>query len=267
MDPHLLCEAEVASWASATNAKRCLCRNLVENIFSRKVYAEYQRRWDAALGQPWRQGVVSEYFLRGVISYNRTRSASLPTLRAVQKPKFLPKKVCAAFLVVIKQDVATALHHPAPAAETPLYAFLVKAVAAAMTHPLRMYSGWFISASYHIIYSYIIDIYYCTLLHIILLNTSYVESRKPSEQGAKRQRGAGDKAKTSVVQQVAKWLAFSPEQKRLHMEERTIAVELTDMRHPAFRRFKEVLEPLGLRKNERALHFCRVGPNTPAAMC
>ena len=48
------------------------------------------------------------------------------------------------------------------------------------------------------------------------------------------------------------------------MEERSIAVELTNMGHPAYRRFKEVLQPLGLRKKERALHFCKVGPNISA---
>lgn len=60
------------------------------------------------------------------------------------------------------------------------------------------------------------------------------------------------------------WLAFSPEQKRQYIEERTIAVELTDMSHPAYRRFKEVLEPWGLRRREQALHFCKV---QPASLC
>ena len=49
------------------------------------------------------------------------------------------------------------------------------------------------------------------------------------------------------------------------MYERTLAVELTNTSHPAYRRFKEVLQPLGLRQKEQALHFCKVGPNIPAA--
>ena len=57
----------------------CLCRNLVENVFSRKVYQEYQRRWDSVQGQAWRHGMVPEYFLRGVTSYNRTRSTPQPS--------------------------------------------------------------------------------------------------------------------------------------------------------------------------------------------
>ncbi len=65
---------------------------------------------------------------------------------------------------------------------------------------------------------------------------------------------------------MAKWLAFSPEQKRQYMEERTVAVELTDMSHPAYRRFREVFQPLGLRKKERALQFRKVGPNMPVVM-
>lgn len=43
------------------------------------------------------------------------------------------------------------------------------------------------------------------------------------------------------------------------MNARTKAVELADMSHPAYRRFKEVIEPWGLRKKEHALHFRKVG--------
>ena len=68
------------------------------------------------------------------------------------------------------------------------------------------------------------------------------------------------------MQQMGKWLAFSPEQKRQFIEERTTAVELTDMSHPAYRRFKEVFEPLGLRKKEQGLHFCKVRSKMTAAM-
>ncbi len=70
--------------------------------------------------------------------------------------------------------------------------------------------------------------------------------------------GAGDKAKSLVVQQVARWLASSPEEKTRYMDERSVPVELTDISHPAYRRSKEVLEPLGLRKKEQALQFCKV---------
>ena len=66
------------------------------------------------------------------------------------------------------------------------------------------------------------------------------------------------------MNQVAQWLAFSPEQKRQYMDERTQAVELADMSHPAYRRFKEVIEPWGLRKKEHALHFRKVGLANPA---
>ena len=66
-----------------------------------------------------------------------------------------------------------------------------------------------------------------------------------------------------MVDQVAQWLASSPEQKRQYMEAHTKVKELTDMSHPAYRRFKELNEPWGLRKKEYALHFRRVGPRSP----
>ena len=74
---------------------------------------------------------------------------------------------------------------------------------------------------------------------------------------------AGDKVRDSVVDQVSKWLAFSPEQKRQYMEAHTEVKELNDMSHPAYRRFKEVNEPWGLRKMEYALHFRKVGFAAP----
>ncbi len=77
------------------------------------------------------------------------------------------------------------------------------------------------------------------------------------------EHNAGDKVRDSVVDQVAQWLAYSPEQKRQYMDAHTKGVQLTDMRHPAFRRFKEVIEPWGLRKKEHALHFRKVRPATP----
>ena len=65
------------------------------------------------------------------------------------------------------------------------------------------------------------------------------------------------------MDQVAKWLAFSPEQKRQYMEAHTEVKELADMSHPAYRRFKEVNEPWGLRQKEYALHFRKVGLAAP----
>ena len=52
------------------------------------------------------------------------------------------------------------------------------------------------------------------------------------------------------------------------MDERSAPVELTDISHPAYKRFKDVLEPLGLRKKEQGLQFCKVGtlPHTCASM-
>ena len=37
-------------------------------------------------------------------------------------------------------------------------------------------------------------------------------------------------------------------------------VKLNDMSHPAYRRFKEFYEPLGLRRKERAQHYKKVLP-------
>ena len=54
----------------------CLCRALVENIYSQQVLEEYQRRWDAVRGKPWQRGMISEYFLRHVTSYSKRHSAS-----------------------------------------------------------------------------------------------------------------------------------------------------------------------------------------------
>ena len=70
------------------------------------------------------------------------------------------------------------------------------------------------------------------------------------------------------MQQIARWLAFSPEEKRKYMDERSAPVELTDISHPAYKRFKDVLEPLGLRKKEQGLQFYKVGtlPHTCASM-
>ena len=53
-----------------------LCRYLVENVYSREVFEEYKRRWDAIKGNPWHQGMMSEYFLQRVNSSRKQRSTS-----------------------------------------------------------------------------------------------------------------------------------------------------------------------------------------------
>ena len=60
-----------------------------------------------------------------------------------------------------------------------------------------------------------------------------------------------------MVDQIAHWLSLPPNQRRrwLGLLE---TVVLDDMSHPAFRRFKELYEPLGLRTEERALRYCKV---------
>jgi len=60
------------------------------------------------------------------------------------------------------------------------------------------------------------------------------------------------------VDQIIRWLALSPERKKQYMAARTRAVDMTDLRHPAYRRFIDVTGPLGLRDKERALQFCMV---------
>ena len=61
-----------------------------------------------------------------------------------------------------------------------------------------------------------------------------------------------------MVDQIAHWLALSPHQKRCWLNDSVETVVLDDMRHPAFRRFKELYEPLGLRQEERALRYRKV---------
>lgn len=63
-------------------AKAYLCRILVENIYSRKVFEDYQRRWKEVVGRPWHQGMMSEYFLWRVDSSHKQRSASQAVLSA-----------------------------------------------------------------------------------------------------------------------------------------------------------------------------------------
>ena len=60
------------------------------------------------------------------------------------------------------------------------------------------------------------------------------------------------------MDQIVRWLALSPERKKQYMAARTRTVDMTDLRHPAYRRFIDVTGPLGLRDKERALQFCVV---------
>ena len=64
------------------------------------------------------------------------------------------------------------------------------------------------------------------------------------------------------MDQITHWLSLSPDQKRRYMSARLQTVKLNDMSHPAFRRFKEFYEPLGLRRKERAQEYEKVQPAT-----
>lgn len=66
--------------------KTYVCRNLVENIYSQRVFEEYKRRWDAVTGKPWLQGLISDYFLRNVNSSNKMRSASQAASSNLRNP-------------------------------------------------------------------------------------------------------------------------------------------------------------------------------------
>ena len=59
------------------------------------------------------------------------------------------------------------------------------------------------------------------------------------------------------MDQINRWLAV-PSQTRLYMDSLLETVVLDDMRHPAYRRFKELYEPLGLRSEERAQRYRKV---------
>lgn len=69
---------------------------------------------------------------------------------------------------------------------------------------------------------------------------------------------AAEDLKDGVVDQIAAWLAMSPAQRSRHMAQLLKEVELDDMAHPAYARFKQVYEPLGLRDKERGLKFRKV---------
>ncbi len=66
----------LACGSKSVQCKARLCRRLVENIYSRQVLEEYQRRWDAVRGKAWQRGMIPEYFLRHVTSYSKRHSAS-----------------------------------------------------------------------------------------------------------------------------------------------------------------------------------------------
>lgn len=55
-----------------------------------------------------------------------------------------------------------------------------------------------------------------------------------------------------MVKQITDWLSSSPQKKERWMRNLLRTVVLADMSHPAYRRFKELYEPLGLRSEERA---------------
>ena len=60
------------------------------------------------------------------------------------------------------------------------------------------------------------------------------------------------------MDQIVLWLSLSPQQRKQWMAERLEVIELDDLNHPAFARFKAVYEPLKLRDKERALRFKKV---------
>ena len=74
----------------------------MENIYSREVYEEYKRRWDAVAGMPWHQG----YFLWRVDSSHKQRSASQAILEMfldIQGPMSCNYfAVCESSLVVLQ---------------------------------------------------------------------------------------------------------------------------------------------------------------------
>ena len=55
-----------------------------------------------------------------------------------------------------------------------------------------------------------------------------------------------------MVDQLTHWLSLSPHQMRRQMNMKVKTAILNGLSHPAYRRFKEYHEPLGLRSNERA---------------
>ena len=60
------------------------------------------------------------------------------------------------------------------------------------------------------------------------------------------------------MEQITHYLSLSPQKRLRWMSSKLRTVVLGDMRHPAYRRFKELYEPLGLRKEERAQQYKKV---------
>ena len=68
------------------------------------------------------------------------------------------------------------------------------------------------------------------------------------------------------MDQIDQWLSLPPQKKREWMDGLLETVVLEDMRHPAYRRFKELYEPLGLRREERAQRYKKVFLATTLSM-
>ena len=83
-----------------------------------------------------------------------------------------------------------------------------------------------------------------------------LQPRKPS--GLSVSCGAADTLRERVVDQIDQWLSLPPQNKRQWMDGLLETVVLDDLSHPAYRRFKELYEPLGFRKEERAQQYKKV---------
>ena len=68
----------------------CLCSNLVENIYTQEVYAEYKRRCDSVRGKPWGYARIPKHFLRGIVRQSADQSMLLA-------PAVLSRKLNASF--------------------------------------------------------------------------------------------------------------------------------------------------------------------------
>ena len=64
-----------------------------------------------------------------------------------------------------------------------------------------------------------------------------------------------------MVDQITHWLSLPLDQRRRQMNKKLETVVLNDMSHPAYRRFKEYYEPLGLRSKERSQQYKKVQPD------
>ena len=61
-----------------------------------------------------------------------------------------------------------------------------------------------------------------------------------------------------MVEQITHYLSLSPQKRLRWMSSKLQTVVLEDMSHPAYRRFKGLYEPLGLRSKERAQQYKKV---------